>query len=138
MRRLLLLLVVAGGLAASIAALPGTAKADFGTCTNSNVFCGWKDHGYVGMRWEWGTSAMYSCPLTTWCFFADPPNDNLSSAYNNRSSTNKYDTILGKDRVIGGGLTHCFNWGTPYSDFNNIGFNDVASSIYLSTSPSLC
>jgi hypothetical protein len=138
MRRLLLLLVVAAGVAASVAALPGTAKADFGTCTHSSVFCGWRDQSYSGTRWEWGTSAQFSCPLNTWCFFADAPNDQLSSAYNNRSSTNKYDTVLGKDRVVGGGsATKCFNWNTPV-DFHATSFNDVASSIDLITNSSLC
>jgi hypothetical protein len=121
--------------------LPGTAKANLANCTDSSVFCGWKDHGFTNTKWEWGVSAPpanFACPLATWCFFADAPNDQLSSAYNNRSSANKYDTLLGKDRVIGGGLTYCFKWNTAYSDFNDIGFNDVASSIYLATSSSLC
>ena len=140
MRRLLLLLVVVASVAASLAALPGVAKANFGTCTTSSVFCGWRDNSYSGTRWEWGTalSAQYTCALDSWCNFADAPNDQLSSAYNNRSSANQYDTILGKDRAIGGGgVTKCFAWHAPY-DFSGGSFNDIASVIDLRSSSSLC
>jgi hypothetical protein len=139
MRRLFLLLLVATAIAVP-AALPGAAKADFGTCTHDSVFCGWRDNSYSGTRWEWGTSlsAQYTCSLNAWCNFADPPNDQLSSVYNNRSSANQYDTILGKDRAVGGGgVTRCFAWHAPY-DFSGGSFNDVASVIDLRSSSTLC
>ena len=139
MRRLLLLLVVAAAVAASLT-LPAVAKANFGTCVHTSVFCGWRDNSYSGTRWEWGTalSAQYTCSLDAWCNFADAPNDQLSSAYNNRSSANQYDTILGKDRAVGGGgVTKCFAWAAPY-DFSGGSFNDIASVINLRASSSLC
>jgi hypothetical protein len=140
MRKLLVLSVLVVSVAAVAGTMPGAARADFDTCTHDSVFCGWRDNSYSGTQWEWGTAltAMYTCHLDSWCYFADAPNDQLSSVYNNRSSANKYDTYLGKDRALGGGSARrCYAWAAPY-DFSGGSFNDVASSIDLTSNPNLC